>query len=249
MEAAVISEQGKRPFMEDFYYLDLNFGGKGWIYGGIYDGHGGDYAAKYSSERLHLAFLDDITYGLSPQKAFSHSYQVISDELMAQDTGTTAIDFFIRDEQVHVANCGDSRAIILAPDWLKELTVEHRLDNPEERSRIIKAGGEIAYPYVQRGGRGLMPTRTIGDPYFKTVGIISQPHTSSYVIGKEEFMLMAACDGLFDVMGLEEIADFARRNPYPQYLVGDLSREVLNNRSGSDNVTIIAVSISSNVGS
>jgi len=52
-----------------------------------------------------------------------------------------------------------------------------------------------------------------------------------------------ACDGLFDVMTSEEAADFARRFPQPETLLEVLKTEVLVNRLGSDNLTMIAFSL------
>jgi len=81
MEAAIISEQGLCPHMEDTYFLDLNFGGQGWVFGGIYDGHNGNYASNYAAQKLHSVFLSGINSSLSPQQAFINSYEQISDEL------------------------------------------------------------------------------------------------------------------------------------------------------------------------
>ena len=243
MEAAVISEKGFRPEMEDAYSLDLNFGNKGWLFGGIYDGHIGSFAARYASERLHQIFLDKLLLGLSPQQAFVESYNRTSDELKTQDSGTTAVNFFIRDRDIFTANVGDARAIVIGTTGFQQLTVDHRLDNVEERQRIEEMGGQIHYPYTYRGDLGLMPTRTIGDEYFKPVGIIATPSVNKYKIPEYDLILLAACDGLFDVMTNEEVADFVRRLPNPQQLVEVLRNEVLFNRFGTDNLTIIAVSL------
>ncbi|MFH1349904.1 MAG: PP2C family protein-serine/threonine phosphatase [Pseudomonadota bacterium] len=243
MKAAVISEIGNRFEMEDTHFLDLNFGQKGWVFGGIYDGHGGRFAAQYAAEYLHENFLEKLDSGLTPGESFIQVYHTISEELRNQDSGTTAVNFLIQGGEIFTANAGDARAIVVGAGEYTQLTVDHRLDNPEERKRIEQGGGRIQYPYTLKGGRGLMPTRTIGDEYFKSVGIISTPSVNGYTIFREDLILVAACDGLFDVMNNEEVADLARRFSEPDELVERLKREALDYRTGSDNLTIIAVTL------
>lgn len=243
MEAAVISEKGARREMEDAHFLDLNFTNKGWAFAGIYDGHGGKLAAKYASERLHQIFLQGLLSCFSSQEAFIKSYQLVSEELKTQDSGTTAVNCLIKERQIFTANVGDARAIVISDQGLSQLTVDHRLDNLIERQRIEDMGGQIRYPYACRGHQGLMPTRTIGDRYFKNIGIIATPSVSEYKISQDDLILLMACDGLFDVMTSEEAADFARRFPQPETLLEVLKTEVLVNRLGSDNLTMIAFSL------
>jgi len=64
------------------------------------------------------------------------------------------------------------------------------LDDAGERQRIQQSGGVINYPYTYRGNVGLMPTRTIGDEYFKPVGIISTPSVSEYAIKADDFYFL-----------------------------------------------------------
>ncbi len=243
VQTAVISEQGRRPEMEDAHFLDSNFGGRGWLYGGIYDGHGGSFAARYAADNLHQRFLGKVLAGSSPEQAFVESYQEISRELADQDSGATAVDFFIRDNEVVAVNAGDARDIIIGERSVYQLTTDHRLTDTQEQERIKGMGGVIKYPYVYRGFAGLMPTRTLGDEYFKSVGIIATPSVKRYRITAYDLMLVAACDGLFDFMTNEEVADFVRRFRQPDGLVEALKNEVLVNRLGTDNLTIIAVSL------
>ncbi len=241
MKYGIISEIGRRFHMEDAYFLDMNFNNKGWVFGGIYDGHGGDFAALYTSWHLHRYFLDAILSGSEPDKAFKTSYKMISDELRDQDSGTTAVNFFIRDGIIHTANAGDARAVVIGEDYHIQLTEDHRLDNPSERERIEKAGGVISYPYTVKGYRGLMPTRSIGDEYFRSVGIIPCPSTSSYEISSDDMMLIAGCDGLFDVMENHELAGFVKKYRDMDLLINELKKEVLINRMGGDNLTVIII--------
>lgn len=243
MKSAVISEIGRRPEMEDAYYLDMDFAGKGWLFGGIYDGHTGNYAACYASERLHKEFLSSLEEGASPQEAFLASYRAVSVSLSRQGSGTTAVNFFMREDELFTANVGDARAIIIGDEKTEQLTVDHRVDNPEERKRIEESGGRIEDPYVLKGLWALMPTRVLGDEYFRSVGIIPRPFVGMRRISAADRVLLAACDGLFDVMTNEEVADFERNSNNLDDFLKALEAEALHVRKGGDNLTIVAVDL------
>jgi len=245
VQAGVVSERGRRPAMEDAHYLDLDFGGKGWVYGGIYDGHNGDYAAKYAAENLHKTFLARLLSGLEPGEAFVDSYQAASEGLKQQESGTTAVDFFIRDGKIFTANAGDARAIIVGRSRVRQLTTDHRLDDTVERERVLSMGASIHYPYVVKGNSGIMPTRTIGDEYFKSVGVIALPSIGEYLVNSGDIALISACDGLWDFMSNKDVAVAARQYPVASELVEALKHEVLVNHRGTDNLTVIAVCFSS----
>jgi serine/threonine protein phosphatase PrpC len=244
-EVAVISEKGLRSQMEDTHYVDLCFADKDWVFAGVYDGHNGPFAAQHAARRLHEIFLCQLLLDGSPQKAFRRSYELISEELKTQDSGTTAVNVLIKEQRVFAANVGDARAIVVNRSGHRQLTVDHRLDNPIELERIKKMGGLVRYPYAYRGDLGLMPTRTIGDRYFKPVGVIALPSVSEHNLSEGDIVAIVACDGLFDVMTNEEIAEMARNCPEAKELVQILKNEVLVNRSGRDNLTIIAISFRS----
>lgn len=241
MRTAVVSAQGRRAQMEDAHFLDADFGGRGWVYGGVYDGHGGSFAAEYSAYHLHQRFLEKLLAGVAPENAFTQAYEAVSAEMAGQDSGTTAVDFLIADNDIIAANAGDARAIVVARTSVVQLTIDDRIENEAERERIERSGGRIFSPYVYRGNAGLMPTRSIGDAYFKAVGVIATPHVRRYHIGSDDMVLVAACDGIFDFMANNEVADIARRFEAPDELAESLRKEVLENRRGSDNITVMCV--------
>jgi len=229
--------------MEDAHFVDTDFGVMHWIFCGIYDGHGGHFASGYAADKLHRIFLDNLMNGVTPQDAFIDSYEQISAGLSEQTSGTTAVNIFIRNGRIYTANAGDARAIVIGKNYVTQLTVDHRVDNTIERQRIESSGGHIVYSYVSNGTGGLMPTRTIGDQPFKSVGVIATPSVGEHQISPEDLVLLIACDGLFDVMSNEEIAEFARHIDDINLLLENLKQEVLVNRLGTDNLTIIALKL------
>jgi serine/threonine protein phosphatase PrpC len=241
--AMVISEQGARGHMEDFHFLDLDFGGKEKVFGGVYDGHNGAYAACYAADTLHTYFLDGLQRGFTPSKAFCVAYQNVSDDLEDQASGTTAATFFLDGTSVYAANAGDSRIIVVGDHEPRQLTVDHRLDNPGEAERILRSGGEIDYPYVMKGIRGLMPTRSLGDEYFRDAGVIPLPDTSIHQIREWDRWLVAATDGLFDALDNESVSSLCSKSTEPRLLVETLVQEVLTGCTMPDNTTVILVKL------
>jgi len=226
--------------MEDTYFLDADFGGKGWIFGGVYDGHLGGEAAKFAAENLHKVFRQRLSSDQDPKEAFIETYQKISNQLKHQDSGTTAVNFFIKDRKIFCANVGDARVIIIGKGKVVPLTVDHRLSNPKERKRVEKLGGRIDDPYLIRGFQGIMPTRTLGDEYFKSVGVIATPDVNEHKISAADTALIVGSDGLFDIISDGEIPDFAERFPDPKELLAKLKEEAFK-RGCFDNLTVIAV--------
>ncbi len=228
------------------YIIKYNFAGKGSIFGGVYDEHSGSFAAEYVAEKLHQRFQYRLSR-FSIEQAFIESYEKISKELKEKDcgdSGTTAANFFIKDGEIFTANAGDTRIIIIGEKNVRQLTVDHRVDNKEERKRIEKMGGLVSRGYACKAdGDGLMPTRTIGDYEYEDIGIISTPYTNSYKIKKKDLVLIVACDGLFDEMSNSEVEDFVRRYADSEELVRELKKYVYKECYGSDNLTIIAISL------
>lgn len=238
---AIISEQGLRSYMEDYHFLDLNFGGKNLIFGGVYDGHGGKKAAAYAVLNLHKRFLTCLP-ALGPAGAFIVTYQSVSDEIKGKHIGTSATNFFIQNGRIYFANAGDSRIIVVGRKE-RQLTTDHRLTSDVEKKRIREAGGVINTFYIWRGEFGLMPTRSLGDHYFKPVGVIAIPSVGSYKILRTDRFLIAGTDGLFDTMQNREIGKLVRQRVKAKEIARALKEEILVKRRGQDNLTIIVLSL------
>lgn len=246
MKAAVISLQGGRAAMEDFYFLDKNFFGQGWLFGLICDGHSGKFAAEYTANNLPDVIFRCYQTG-SLKEVFTKAYEEISQEIeRINSSGTTALSFLIKNRNVFCANAGDSRLIIVKKRSLVQLTEDHRIGNRVEEERIVKMGGIIVGHHAYRGDSGLMTTRTLGDPYFKEIGIIATPETCLYHLEEGDLFLIAATDGLFDPLKNGEVAKIVRNSANPETIVQNLAEEADRRYGGADNKTIIVVSLRSN---
>ncbi len=228
VDVHVVSHRGRRPSMEDRHWLSA---GPVEVAGAIFDGHSGAAVAGLAAARIGPL----IERGLSPAAAL----RAIHLESQGLEDGACAVAFRLRGARLEVANVGDAELAVVEEGTVRVLTEAHRLDLPGERARVLAAGAVIDGPYAidPTTGDGLMPTRSLGDHAFSRIGIIGDPHEAMVEFGSG--WLVAACDGLWDVLAPDEL---------PAFLAGSareaaerLAEEALETRGSSDNLTIIAV--------
>ena len=123
-----------------------------------------------------------------------------------------------------------------------QLTEDHRLDDPEERERIARYGGIVIPPYVYKGGIGLMPTRTLGDAYFKDVGVICAPDLGFYTLSASDKWILIGTDGLFDILDNDRIFELIKDAQNAKAASTILKKEVFL-RGGEDNVTFVLIKL------
>ena len=175
---------------------------------------------QISESTLSLTFLKvDRTL---PKKAARHS-------------GCTAI-VLVHDQNSHqvlVANAGDSQALIAEYNvQTKETTIvyqtrPHKPHMPVERDRIQAAGGHVMLP--ERPGessRVIIPmgqmemalamSRSLGDEEGKRLGILTATPTVDRVVldANKLYFAVAASDGIFDCMNLEDVAKHVGKAMY-----------------------------------
>lgn len=234
---SVVSEIGPRPKMEDRHVLEIVQGG---LYGGVYDGHGGVAVADHAAQNMHRLFGGYLEKGMSPQDAFRHVYEDIDAGVADEECGATSGTFYIRARTVTYANVGDARIVLVGKNGAAALTRDHRLTNEGERSRVEAAGAETSGPYIMRGDRGLMPTRSLGDHWFRPVGVIPIPEVGARMIHQDDRFLITACDGLWDIMSLEEVAGHVQDAANARDAVQRL-RQMAVGFDLADNLTIVVV--------
>ena len=109
--------------------------------------------------------------------------------------------------------------------WVAEnLSRDHKPTIPEEAERILKVGGRIR-PMKDDDGEfigpmrvymkdkdmpGLAMTRSFGDYFGSTAGVISEPEVSEYFFKPEDKFIVLASDGLFEFIESQEIVDIIK---------------------------------------
>ncbi|OMJ66874.1 hypothetical protein SteCoe_36138 [Stentor coeruleus] len=103
-----------------------------------------------------------------------------------------------------------------------QLTFDQKPDLPEEMMRITQCGGRVEQlksddecgfgPFrvweMKQNFPGLSVSRALGDFNCKKLGIISEPVCSMHTIGEEDYFLVVASDGIWDVMDNDDVINF-----------------------------------------
>lgn len=130
--------------------------------------------------------------------------------------GTTAVVAVIVDDAIHVANAGDSRAVLCrrpggagAPRTAVALTTDHKPASPSEAARIRAAGGFVSsIGGVTRVNGNLSLSRAIGDLQYKGDAsrgrahqvVTAEPDVRTSPLQPGDEFLLLACDGVWDVV-------------------------------------------------
>jgi len=226
IDVAGFSDQGLRWEMEDRHVL-LEEGEE--VLGGVFDGHNGARVAELAA-RLLPQLRDH-----PPAEALI----AIHRQALGLPGGACAVVFRLRGDRLEVANVGDAELALVTGGEARLLTRRHRLDDPEEQARILARGGVIQGPYAidPQTLHGLMPTRALGDHELERIGIVCEPHRWS---GRfQEGWLVAACDGLWDVLGAEELPGLLQGSA--EETARRLGEEALRGRGSTDNLTVLVV--------
>ncbi|KAM2921631.1 hypothetical protein COP2_043346 [Malus domestica] len=209
----VVSLKGMRKEMEDAVRVEVGFGK--FDFYGVYDGHGGPDVAGACRERMHEVVAeavemegikgknddkgDAIDWETVMEECFGKIDGEVSDIAAARMIGATAVVAVVAEEQVVVANCGDSRAVLSRGGVALALSNDHKPDRVDELKRIEAAGGRVITWNGNRVLGVLATSRSIGDHYLRPY-VISKPEvTVTKRTDQDEFLILAS-DGLWDVM-------------------------------------------------
>ena len=228
---------GRRPYMEDRWALQPTPGG---LFAAVYDGHGGSRVADRAAADLHLAVWRALRAGLDPADALRQAFGELDAATADAECGSTVAALLLTPESVTTAHVGDSRIVRVGQTGAQGLTQDHRIDAAGERTRVLRMGAELDPPYVVRGDRGLMMTRSLGDRWFRPVGVIPEPEVGRHALASDDVALVAATDGVWDVLSVEDAARVVRRADTAQAGADALIAAALAARA-HDNVTAVVV--------
>lgn len=211
-----VSVIGRRREMEDAVRVELGLtskGGEKYDFFGVYDGHGGARVAEACKERLHRVLEEEILEGNNKEweKVMEGCFHRMDEEVESDRMmGSTAVVAVVGKDEVVVANCGDSRAVLCRAGVAVPLSVDHKPDRPDELERVEAAGGRIINWNGHRVLGVLATSRSIGDQYLKPF-VISKPEVTVIERTENDEFLILASDGLWDVISNEVACQIGRR--------------------------------------
>nr|BAK02837.1 predicted protein [Hordeum vulgare subsp. vulgare] len=205
----------------------------------VMDGHGewGHLVAQFVKEHLPEYLTKQPNLKSDPPQAILTGVQQMVAELGHSNincafSGTTAIFTVKVNDTLYVANIGDSRCVLARskPDGSIEavaLSTDQKPENPDEKARILKAGGRVE-PLPGPPGEdcgpprvwlaevdvpGLAMSRSIGDEVSQTVGVISVPEILKHEIdGSSDLFAIWATDGVWEFISNQEAVELVHKH-------------------------------------
>lgn len=181
----------------------------------------GDQCNMAWTETMKAAFakMDKEVGGVCPnavldgddEEALDGGCLCCEDAIAPENVGTTAVVALVGVNQIIVANCGDSRAVLSRGSQAIPLSRDHKPEREDETRRIEAAGGRVIRWDGYRVGGLLALSRAIGDRYLKRY-VVSEPDVTCIQREDDDECLILASDGLWDVLGNEFACEVARRS-------------------------------------
>ena len=285
---------GKTKVNQDSMISSININNiKDFNIFGVLDGHGpsGHYISKFAAQFIqnyiinnpeikNLTKLDSIYLKLKENnyQIIKQSFTLIDRQLETQSfeskgSGTTCVLVVQIGRNVICANVGDSRAVAVFDDdtdnnlsqlEVTPLSIDYKLEIPEERNRIIMAGGAVEQAKNSFGIRlgplriftpgkdypGLAMSRSIGDLEGKKYGVIAEPGIIEFNISESTKYIVLCSDGVWEFLTNEQVKDIGRGfylNSNPNGYVEELLKlsvsEWKNNDNTIDDITAIVLFI------
>ncbi|KAF1749882.1 hypothetical protein GCK72_016427 [Caenorhabditis remanei] len=244
---------------------------KDWSFFAVFDGHAGHHIANRASSQLleHLITSEefrDMTKALEEnngvltestlklletgiKKGFVSFDEISKTSNEINKSGCTAVCAIVTPTHIIIGNLGDSRAVVAGKKQIFG-TEDHKPYLEKERKRIEDAGGSVM---IQRINGSLAVSRAFGDyeykddPRLPADQQLVSPEPDVYIrernVENDQFMVVA-CDGIYDVMTNEELAEFVS----DRLVVHDDLREVCDDvldeclvKGSRDNMTMVVV--------
>ncbi|KAL6497129.1 hypothetical protein OROGR_029058 [Orobanche gracilis] len=182
--------------------------------------------------------------------------------------GSTACVAIIRNNQLLVANAGDSRCVMSRKGQAYDLSEDHKPDIVAEKKRILEAGGYVQYGRVN-GSLNL--ARAIGHlcrlnafrcdmemkqnkslPAEKQI-VTADPDIVTLELSEDDEFLIIACDGIWDCMSSQQAVDFVKEQLKSEKKLSVVCERTLDRclapssgQEGCDNMTMILVQFKKN---
>lgn len=227
----------KRQSNQDTFLLDPDLGL--YIVADGMGGHkGGEVASALASqtvkEIIHESYEKET--GVDPRELLTRAYKKASQKVYEESQqkeelrgmGTTMVVALIRNDDIYIANVGDSRAYLKTNDGYWQLTEDHSLVNEQIRAGLIteeQARSHFAKNVITR-----------------SVGFESEVHPD--IIQKKlkvGDIFIICSDGLSGLVSDQKIAEICSNNK-PSEVVLNLIQQAKSN-GGDDNVTVLLLSV------
>ena len=206
----------------------------------VADGMGGhakgDEASKIALNAIARAVIPDLLNNTPFTKILEKGIQNANQDILdytaknpeASGMGTTSVCAVVKDNQIHLANVGDSRAYRVSDDEICRVTKDHSY------VQALIDEGEITEEQAREHPRKNEITRAVG--IMPSVEV----DTMKLTLDSDESLLLC-CDGVIAHLSDDDIHKIIRDSPDPQTACKEIV-DLANERGGSDNISLIILS-------
>lgn len=174
-----------------------------------------DYFEKNQKLEIKSRILESI------KSANDKILQIAKSDNKISDLGTTCVVAFLKNNDLYVANVGDSRAYLISEDKIKQITNDHSVVNE------LLMQGKITSDEAKIANNKNIITRALGS-------LNSTPDFYEMNIKNNDKILICT-DGLTNCLSNEEIYDILTKNS-PEKAIEVLITNA-NQNGGTDNIT------------
>lgn len=169
----------------------------------------------------------------------NYEFSKFSEEYDLND-GSTSCLAIICGNKLITAHTGDTRAVLCRDRKAFRLTSDHKPSRPDERKRIMDAGGVVKKINGVSRVQGVLATsRVIGDRHLAPY-TTAQPEIRVEVLTPLDQFIIIATDGVWDVITDQEAVNMARRTASAEQAAFAISKRAYARGSG-DNITTLVV--------
>eukprot|EP00638_Chattonella_subsalsa_P001853 CAMPEP_0117751248 /NCGR_PEP_ID=MMETSP0947-20121206/10857_1 /TAXON_ID=44440 /ORGANISM="Chattonella subsalsa, Strain CCMP2191" /LENGTH=490 /DNA_ID=CAMNT_0005569583 /DNA_START=415 /DNA_END=1887 /DNA_ORIENTATION=- len=192
----------------------------------VFDGHGekGDKVSHFVMSEVQKHLEKHSSLSTDPPNALKETFVKVNrligeKNIECMYSGTTAVAVYMHSGTMWTANAGDSRAVMAKNQGGKlvaeNLSIDHNPDAPEEKARILAAGGFVSPPPEpglsarvwldpEMTQIGLAMARSIGDHAVKHIGVIPEPEVFQREISSDDQFMILATDGVWEFIESQE---------------------------------------------
>ncbi|KAH0792820.1 protein phosphatase 2C [Histomonas meleagridis] len=233
---------GERPTMEDSVAIK-SYDNRHSIFA-IFDGHSGNVSSAIASNCLVremesvIKFDDD-----SIAKEFSDCFKRINDKLklIKVTDGCTTAGVLFRDKHCYIIGVGDSRVVRVRKNSVHRMTVDSKPLIRSEYQRLRDCG--LMINNEGRINRKLAVARALGD-FWIGDGIFVKPEVNEFTVDDDDFALIVACDGLWDVV-TDEMAGMIVRQSQTAADAAVTLKNYAFALGSKDNISVIVIYLNS----
>ncbi|OHT16600.1 protein phosphatase 2C [Tritrichomonas foetus] len=197
---------------------------------GVIDGHAGYRTSTWTAFKLPQLIEKFETHGLIK------AIQNLNTFLQSQNVndGATIALVLKRGNKLIAVNIGDSRSIVVKKDGSTiPLSYDHKPYEREELEEIRERGSFVE---DSRTSGVLSISRAVGDFFLK--GVSSCPNIKEFEITDDDFRVVIACDGVFDVLTNDDVGRIVVSEDSPSVAAYKVRNCAYSHLSG-DNISVI----------